>query len=538
LIVGEAVIDAEGDSFYVLGEREVEVVVRVEDADEVDSAVVEAGGEVIVLEEVDGAFVGAIDIGDVGFDLEVVVAFDDGRQVTEDFDIRTSIGLVYVDGEEGVEPLDGVTVIAYVYEGGSWTPWVAIDGQANPVMTSSGGGVGWYVPDGLYRVTAGKVDFDDASVEIRVTHGVLAPRIKMVEQDVVGAVFEAITEALPIAEVIVPEAAVAVVEEIVDDVAQIVEEIREVPEVQVAATVSTPVVVATSVGSAVVLTSSFQLLPFLQYFFTSPILFFARRKRKTFGLVYNSMTKMPVDLAIVRLFNVADGKLVKTMVTDQEGRYFFKVDNGRYRMEVLKQGFRSPSAYVKGRKADGQYLDVYDGGEVEVTDANAVIAANIPVDPAQVEGAVGSRKASLKRFMRVLQYVVSVTGLGLSGFVLFVDPTLVTQLLFGFQVGVLGVTFYLIRPKQKRGWGMVWAGEKKPVKDAVVRLFEPKFNKLIETTLSDKKGRYAFFVGPNEYYVTFEKPGFAKKEVRPIDYTANTEPAPISVDVRLQKGGA
>ena len=47
----------------------------------------------------------------------------------------------------------------------------------------------------------------------------------------------------------------------------------------------------------------------------------------------------------------------------------------------------------------------------------------------------------------------------------------------------------------------------KPVEHAIVRLFSKKFSKLIETQVTDARGRYAFFAGPSEYFVTITAPG-------------------------------
>jgi len=37
--------------------------------------------------------------------------------------------------------------------------------------------------------------------------------------------------------------------------------------------------------------------------------------------------------------------------------------------------------------------------------------------------------------------------------------------------------------------------------------------------------------------MTFERPGYEKQEVRPIDFSSNKEPDVISVDVSLKKVG-
>jgi hypothetical protein len=67
----------------------------------------------------------------------------------------------------------------------------------------------------------------------------------------------------------------------------------------------------------------------------------------------------------------------------------------------------------------------------------------------------------------------------------------------------------------------------------VVRIFDLKFNKLLETQVTDSKGRYSFLVGRNEYQMLAEKPGYQNKEVKPVDLVKNEEV--VNLDVGLNK---
>ena len=74
--------------------------------------------------------------------------------------------------------------------------------------------------------------------------------------------------------------------------------------------------------STAVLATSFNLLSYLQFIFTSPLLFVARRKRKAYGTVYNSATKVAVDLAIV-VFALRDEPAFGEACCDRShGKYF------------------------------------------------------------------------------------------------------------------------------------------------------------------------------------------------------------------------
>ena len=102
------------------------------------------------------------------------------------------------------------------------------------------------------------------------------------------------------------------------------------------------------------------------------------------------------------------------------------------------------------------------------------------------------------------------------------------------QIVVFLFFWRLARPRRPRGWGIVFdASNRRPVGNAVVRLFEPKYNKLVETTLTDTLGRYSFLVGPNEYFVRTDKEGYDQHIIRPIDFRQKTEPDAIAIDVPL-----
>lgn len=318
------------------------------------------------------------------------------------------------------------------------------------------------------------------------------------------------------------------------NVASALEDIRALSEVRRAVDVAIPVAATAAVVTAIVLASSFGLLSYLQFLFTSPFLFFARRKRKAFGIVFNSITKVAVDLATVRLYDVTNNRLVRSMVTDTQGKYFFIVNPGQYRITVTKNGFTFPSVYLHGVKDDGVFLDVYTGQTVEVSERDATIAANIPLDPEGAGPQHTQRGMILRRLLRKIQFIISLSGVVLSFGVWFFSPSIFAIFLVAIQVVVFLFFWRLARPRRPSGWGIVFdASNHRPVGNAVVRLFEPKYNKLVETVLTDALGRYSFFVGPNEYFVQANKDGYDQHIIPSIDYRRKTEPDAIAIDVPL-----
>ena len=309
--------------------------------------------------------------------------------------------------------------------------------------------------------------------------------------------------------------------------------------------ISDPTVQATAEGAvapaatvAVVATAATaqpSLALYLLLFFTEPVLIFGRRHRnKAWGTVFNSVSRLGEDLVIVRLLDARTRKLVKSTVTDRDGRYSFLVDHGEYVIQVVKRGVSFPSVYTAGMKNDGPYPDLYHGERISVGRDGAVLTPNIPVDPAQSQ--VTDRMVARRDHGATARRYIAALGPSLGGLAFAVTPNGFTALLFVAQV----VTYALFRklavtPPPQR-WGIVYEAETgHPVHGAVVRVFESRFNRLLEAQISDSRGRYSFRVGGNAYYITLSKDGYKKTITDPFDLSSRAEPSVIAAKLPMQK---
>jgi len=181
-------------------------------------------------------------------------------------------------------------------------------GQANPAQTNEDGSYAFVVPNGDYLIQASKERYLTKEKNITVTDHLVAEDIiltKIVPVPLIGGVLEALQSE--------PAKKTA----------------------NVLAVVATVAIVANVVNAA----SLASMLYYLWFLFTQPILLLGRRKRKQWGLVYNSLSKEPINLAAVRLTDVKSGRIIQTHVTDRDGRFFFKVKKGKYTIAVAKNGF-------------------------------------------------------------------------------------------------------------------------------------------------------------------------------------------------------
>lgn len=229
----------------------------------------------------------------------------------------------------------------------------------------------------------------------------------------------------------------------------------------------------------------------------------------SWGVVYNSLNKLPIDLATVRLIQVPSGQVIQTKVTDRQGRFIFIVNPGDYKIEVSKQNFLFPSQLFFSIQQDGHKSDLYHGNIIKVSDKNGVIAVNIPVDPS------GEYAKPISYWVQSVsdnfRFIISWFSFLLALLIYIFFPQLVFLILFEIQGLLFLLLGLLASSKKSKRWGKVYDIEtKKPIKGVEVTLFNAQFNKHIISQITDQHGCYYFVVGEGDYYLTFKRSGFVE----------------------------
>ncbi len=469
--------------------------------------------------------------------LAIVINYANGEVQTIPYTM-TVLGDGSIESSDPETEVTTATIRLYQRDG-DWTLFNApAFAQSNPAIAANGL-FAWYVPDGTYRVEVVANGFTPyTSAGVIVHDHIMNPPVELIPVlPELTEVIETIVDEILGSDAPATEKAAAVAKVISKRAVQSVKIVRQDPAVKATANVAAPVTAVVAASTATTLAVSFNAFRFLQYFVTAPFLLFKRRKRKEWGVVYDSLKKIPVDLAIVRLIDSATGRVVKSQVTDKLGRYLFIVEPGDYKLAVQKPGFAFPTSFLGEAKRDGQFLDLYHGESIAVTEAKVSIAANIPLDPAGTQG-MSAGKIRWRNISRTLQYVLSIVGTVVAILVAIIQPTVWTIAIAVVQIAVLAIFVRLAMPKKPTGWGIVYdSTTRRPLAKTVVRIFDPKFNKLLETQVTDSQGRYAFLVGPSEYYATFEKKNYESIEVRPIDRTDQKESSYVAINIGLDKKG-
>ena len=266
-----------------------------------------------------------------------------------------------------------------------------------------------------------------------------------------------------------------------------------------------------------------------------PYLYLTRRKRQGWGTVYHAGTKVPIDLATVRLVEAGTDRPVATKVTDKDGRFAFTPPAGTYRIEAVKPGFAFPSASLSGLTDDGAYVDVYHGNLIRVTEAGKTLTMNVPMDPlsepeAEVRVLLSeSNKKSMRKAVAALGPFLGVIALA-------VTPSLPMLALALAQIFLYQLFKRLAEPEAPRSQGTIYdIDTRKPLKGAVVRVLSLPYHKVLESKLTDAEGRYSFHVGAGEYYLIALKAGYGKTETEAIDFKSIDKPAWIASDLPMRK---
>jgi hypothetical protein len=137
------------------------------------------------------------------------------------------------------------------------------------------------------------------------------------------------------------------------------------------------------IENKILITKPFLSNVFLQLVsgFNRFLVFIQLKKPKEFwGIIYDSISKQPLDPVKVILVYEDTGKVEGECITDLGGRYGFLARPGRFKIFPQKSNYLFPSKIVN-RDHDLIYYNVYRGEFFEIKGESDVIAPNIPMDP-------------------------------------------------------------------------------------------------------------------------------------------------------------
>lgn len=262
-----------------------------------------------------------------------------------------------------------------------------------------------------------------------------------------------------------------------------------------------------------------------------------RRRGKPWGIVFDSQTKEPIKNAVVRIYDLEFNKLKETQFTDSLGRFGFFVPPGKYYIRVIKPGYIFPSR-LSATVYRGASVICYQGGEISRREKEPpAISIYVPLDP-ETKGVQVSRAFVFKVlhyiqiFLERVNYLLIIFGTAFSLFTYLVIPSTFNEVIFFIYLVIL-VAKIIITIYSRESFGVVVDKvTKKPVDLAIVRLY--KEGQLMQTRVSDTKGRFNFLVLPGDYYLTIGKTGYKPYQSKIIKVRKGK--GIIRIRIYLEKG--
>jgi hypothetical protein len=236
-----------------------------------------------------------------------------------------------------------------------------------------------------------------------------------------------------------------------------------------------------------------------------------KKRSGWWGVVYDSMTKVPLDPARVILTS-PEGVTIASAITDFEGRFHFRgIAPGNYMISVQKPGYHFPSEKLTGRDRDEVYESLYFGESFTVAPGGIVTLRNIPMDPEYPHTEVLMGKPSrLAEFhagidSSVAAFAGLATNIGLlaAALVLIATHAITAAIIFGMYC-----VLFLVR--QNSLWAHPFgyvrdANTGEPVSYAVIRVSGVGTGEAVAERVTDLSGKYHVPLPSGRYMIRVDR---------------------------------
>lgn len=241
--------------------------------------------------------------------------------------------------------------------------------------------------------------------------------------------------------------------------------------------------------------NSISMLQILPSFFIIEVL---KKKKQKYGIVYDSITKEPINMAIIRVLDSTD-KLVTTVVTDIYGIFDLNIKQGQYRFDVASRDHIFPSKTVLGTN-DLPYQRVYKGELVNYT-PNQPLDISIPMDKEDksiITKTLASSKSLLMGLLNVVLLILFMLGFAMTTLSIIKGPATISGMLLALYILSILALVYL-NFKNNSSYGRVTTVDGTPVEGIEIGLRELEFNTLYAKRVSNESGKYRFILPKGKY---------------------------------------
>jgi len=279
------------------------------------------------------------------------------------------------------------------------------------------------------------------------------------------------------------------------------------------APVVTPIGVAVGASELVLVTTNIRSFYDLYLFFLKMIGLitgiFRRRKHEPWGVVYDSVTKRPLDPAYVIAQDQSSKKSGGEAITDLDGRYGFILKPGEYVIVANKTHYRFPSTQLQGKSKDEFYDNLYFGENFGVKEGD-IARYNIPLDPiefdwnefAKQKDQVFKVYSKRDRIRLIIFNTLYFVGFTFSLFAAYLEPTKLNIIMCAVYGLIL---LFQVIWKSRHKISQVRTKEGRPIPFALIKLFLSGTQTMVKKVVADEFGKFYFLVPPGSYTLTVEE---------------------------------
>jgi hypothetical protein len=261
-----------------------------------------------------------------------------------------------------------------------------------------------------------------------------------------------------------------------------------------------------------------------------------KERKKPWGVVYDSVTKQPIDPAYVVLMDM-QGNEIATAITDMNGRYGFAVDPGTYRIVVNKTNYQFPSTKLAGKTDDGLYDELYFGGDVVVSKQGEIITKNIPLDAlafdwneyTKAHHGTYTMKLAFYRTADIVLYHLSrilfMLGFAYSIYAFLFSPIVFNAIILALYISMAFVQMFA--PGFHKKGSVLGKQGKKPLPFSVVRIISAVTSQEVAHKVADRVGNYYGLIQNGLYTFTVD----TKKQ-----FEEGYDKHPVDKYVKVKKG--
>ncbi len=249
----------------------------------------------------------------------------------------------------------------------------------------------------------------------------------------------------------------------------------------------------------------------MQLFFSILSFLGLRKKGKPYGVIYNSVTKEPINKAIVRIYN-NQGKLVRTDVTNIYGVFTADLEPGKYRFQVHAPGFKFPSTLLGNTSSDAPYQNLYYGDLTKIEKEDPEFS--IPLDPIKVpkyKSTIVKLRSTIGKIIKFISPILLAVGFTTTLFTLLKYNDLYSKILMALYIPSIILTLHTIFSKVKK-YGLIMSNKKQPLKGVEIGLKELNYDKIIGKRATDENGLYRFIVSPGSYELVILNNNYSSPE--------------------------